>query len=31
MKRSKHQAVYKYLPGVWAAFNDREVDKLNSN
>lgn len=31
MKRSKHQAVYKYLPGVWAAFNDRDVDKLNSN
>ena len=31
MKRSKHQAVYKYLPGVWTAFNDNEVIKLNGN
>ena len=31
MKRSKHQAVYKYLPGVYAAFNDNEVEKLNRN
>lgn len=31
MKRSKHQAVYKYLPGVWTAFNDNQVERLNGN
>lgn len=29
MRRSKHQAVYKYLPGVWTSY--RDDDKLDGN
>lgn len=30
MRRSKHQAVYKYLPEVWASYRDDD-DKLDGN
>ncbi|WP_160676569.1 DUF1998 domain-containing protein [Clostridium sp. C8-1-8] len=31
MKRSKHQAVYKYLPGVWTGYTDDKDPRLGGN